>query len=424
MSTCLSRQRLLAVSAALLLMVAVAGCTQKNRPNAAATTAAPPSAAATTESTATNQGGVGSTRAQTSAPRTQAAAATAARSTTLTTAATTTTSSDATVNVVNTLRPSVVRVHTSQSQIGAFGGVQNASGVGTGVILDTQGHILTNNHVVTLGGSQASTDIQVDLADGRQNITAKLIGREPAADLAVLQISESNLTPVKFADPASLQVGQDVVAIGYALDLGSTPSVTKGVISALDRQIDETLQNSNNPLGGGTANIVGGAIQTDAAINPGNSGGPLVNMAGEVVGINTAGIFQQNGQPVQGINFAVSVESIQPVAKALIDKGQVDRGFLGLNLQPISRDAATAQHLPVPDGVGVVQVVRGGPADQAGLKAGDIITKLGDKDIHTFGDLQQQLILNGPNTKLPIEYYRGAAKQSANITLGTRPAGQ
>jgi S1-C subfamily serine protease len=325
------------------------------------------------------------------------------------------------VDVVNTLRPSVVRVRTDASQVGAFGTVQKASGTGTGIIIDGDGHVVTNNHVVTIGTDQPASKITVDLSDG-QSVSAQIVGRDQNSDLAVLKISANNLTPAKLADPKSIQVGEDVIAIGYALDLGSTPSVTRGVVSALGREIDETLTSSRGL--GGTPNIVGDAIQTDAAVNPGNSGGPLVDMNGNVIGINTAGIFSQasSGTPVQGINFAVSVETVQPVVTALITKGKVDRGFMGVQLVPITPDEASALKAPVPDGAGIEQVQRGTPADQAGLQAGDIIVKAGGKDIHGIGDLQQVLIQNGPGAKLHVEYYRGADRRAADITLSSRPS--
>jgi S1-C subfamily serine protease len=326
-----------------------------------------------------------------------------------------------TADVVKALRPSVVRVRTAGTSQRAFGVPSNTAGTGTGIVIDDQGHILTNNHVVTLGTTSPSNNISVDFADG-QSVTAQLVGREPIADLAILKVDAKNLVPAKLADPKTIEVGQDVVAIGYALDLGATPSVTKGVISGLNREIDETL--AGGTLSPGTnLNVVGGAIQTDAAINPGNSGGPLVNMAGEVVGINTAVLSSRNGQPVQGINFAVSVETASPVIKALIDKGKVDRGYLGVLLHPITPDEARAQQLPVSDGVGIQQLTGGSAAEQAGLKEGDIIVKAGNRDIHGIGDMQQALIENGPGTKLHVEYYRGSAKQSADVTLATRPAG-
>jgi putative serine protease PepD len=408
---------------ALVASIACTGKAKNNTTNSASHSSAPAAAA----SPAASPGGSPATTPGSAAASSTAASTSgggASASPTLTTATSPVVTSGSTTDVVNALRPSVVRVRTAASQIGPFGSIGNASGTGTGMILDTDGHVLTNNHVVTLGGTSPASKIMVDLADG-ESVPATLVGREPTADLAVLKISARNLVPVKFADPKSLQVGQDVIAIGYALDLGSTPSVTKGVISALDRQIDETLQGNNgNPFAGGTPNIVGGAIQTDAAINPGNSGGPLVNMQGEVVGVNTAGIFRSdNGEPVSGINFAVSVDTVLPVTKALISTGKVDRGFLGVNLVPITPNEAQANNLAVNDGAGVASVVSGSPAAQAGIQAGDVIVKLGNHDVHSVGDIQQALIENGPGTKVTIEFYRGKTKQSVDVTLGSRPPG-
>ena len=416
----MNRQQLAGAALALTALVAVTGCTtrHKNTPGAAATRVAAASASASPAAA----GASGAATATSGAPA-AAAAGSAGATATLTTATKPVVSSGSTVDVINALRPSVVRVRTEASQSGTFGAIQSAQGTGTGMIIDNDGHVLTNNHVVTLGSNAPASRIMVDLADG-QSVTAQLVGREPVADLAVLKIEAKNLTPVKFADPQSLAVGQDVVAIGYALDLGATPSVTKGVISALNRQIDETLTGGGRlSASASSLNVVGGAIQTDAAINPGNSGGPLVNLQGEVVGVSTAGILSSNGQPVQGINFAVSVDTVLPVAKALIANGKVERGFLGVQLVQIDRGQAAANRLAVNDGVGISQLTPGAAADKAGLKSGDIIVKAGNRDIHTIGDLQQALIENGPGTKLHIEYYRGADKQSADVTLGSRPSG-
>jgi len=339
---------------------------------------------------------------------------------------TTTSKNDATLtsipDIVKALRPSVVRVRTDASQVGVFGNLQKASGTGTGIILDADGHILTNNHVVTLGTNQPAQKFTVDLADG-ESLDAQLVGREPNADLAILKISAKGLTPARLADPKSINVGDTVVAMGYALDLGAQPSVTVGVVSALGRTIDETISPNAGVVQSTSQQIsIGGAIQTDAAINPGNSGGPLVNTRGEVIGINTAGIFSTNGEPVQGINFAVSVDTVLPVAKSLISKGRVDRGFLGVTVTPITRDVASAQHLPVNDGVGIVQVNKGSAADQAGLKAGDIIVKVGNIEVHGQGDLNEALIENGSGAKVPVTVYRGTDKQTVDVTLGSRPA--
>ena len=164
------------------------------------------------------------------------------------------------------------------------------------MIIDTDGHIVTNNHVVTAGtGNRPADRITVTLSDQR-TATATIVGRDQATDLAVLKIDVDSLAPATFADPESLQVGQDVVAIGFALDLKGGPTVTRGVLSAKGRTIDEQPYTIND------------AIQTDAGINPGNSGGPLVNARGEVIGINTAII-----QGAQSIGFSISVALVQPI---------------------------------------------------------------------------------------------------------------
>src|SRR5579875_732240 len=411
----LSSPALLACAAALAL--AVAACTTKNTPtnNVASPAARATTAAATAPATST------SARAVTQPISTNTSSAPGIH---LATGNVTPASQQpgSVVNVVKKLTPSVVRVRTELTQVGPFGQIigGQAQGTGTGIIIDTQGHILTNNHVVTLGGTRVAQKITVDLADGR-SLPATLVGREPAAHLAVLKINADNLQPATFADPNSVEVGEPVVAIGYALDLGSTPSVTTGVVSALNREIDETLS-SGNPFAPPQVNAVGAAIQTDAAINPGNSGGPLADLNGDVIGVNTAGIFSTGSQPVQGVNFAVSLDTIIPVVKALIEKGRVDRGYLGVAIVPIDSQIASAQHLPVDYGVGVRQVVPGSPADQAGLQPGDIIVKVGNRDIRGLGDLNQATIEYPPGSKVPVEYYRGQNKQTTTITLGSQPS--
>lgn len=236
-------------------------------------------------------------------------ATTPATTVTMQVTAATRTSGDEVVNLVQAARPSVVKVTvTAQARTGGFGRVQTVEGSGTGFVVTTDGAIVTNNHVVTLDGAVSSARYQVTLADGR-TVDASLSGTDAASDLAVLQIDVTGLTPLTFAEPTSIQVGQPVVAIGYALDLGATPTVTTGVVSATDRVIEEKSTNIRN------------AIQTDAAINPGNSGGPLLNLQGEVVGVNTAGLSGGGGQSVQGIFFAVSSGVAQPVVSRLLAAG-------------------------------------------------------------------------------------------------------
>jgi S1-C subfamily serine protease len=324
-----------------------------------------------------------------------------------------------TSEVVKAIRPSVVRIRAGGTQQGAFGTISRGEGTGTGFIVDAKGFIVTNNHVVTLGTTQEANRIQVDLWDGR-TVEGQVVGRDERSDLAVIKIDANNLTPIRFADSTRVEVGDEVLAIGFALDLGSTPTVTKGVVSAKDRVIEETLNAGGRPV----LVSISGAIQTDAAINPGNSGGPLVNMQGEVIGVNTAGLLGTGSQPVQGIFFAVSAQVAEPIVRTLIDTGRVERGFLGIEPLSITREIAQAQNLSVNEGAGLRAVTPGSAAERAGLRAGDVITKIGDHAIKNAGDLSNALATYRPGQTVKVEFVRSGRAQSVDVTLGERPAGQ
>jgi S1-C subfamily serine protease len=223
---------------------------------------------------------------------------------------------DIAADLVQAVQTSVVKVMASgEFRVAPFGRLQTQQITGTGFVIDPRGFIVTNAHVLTLDNGQVAPRLQVQVWDGR-HYDAALAGTDPSTDLAVLRIAATDLPALRFADPASIRVGQTVVAIGYALNLGSTPTVTLGVISAKDRVIEED------------STRISGAIQTDAAINPGNSGGPLLNMRGEVVGINTAGL-SGGTQPVQGIFFAISAQVARPVVERLITNSRVERVAYG-----------------------------------------------------------------------------------------------
>ncbi len=210
--------------------------------------------------------------------------------------------------VAQAAAPSVVSISVNGTAPARGFGTAQVAGSGTGVLLDTQGDILTNDHVITLDGASSRTTVTVGLPSGK-TVTASVVGEDAATDLAVLKVSASDVagqTPIQWADSSGVQVGEPVVAIGYALDLGGDPTVTSGVVSALNRTIEE--QNAQ----------IGGAIQTDAAVNPGNSGGPLLDASGKVIGINTAGLTGSAQQPAEGINFAISAQTAQAVASRLI----------------------------------------------------------------------------------------------------------
>jgi S1-C subfamily serine protease len=291
-----------------------------------------------------------------------------------------------TVEIVELLRPSVVHILTETASGGIFG-----QGVGTGIIIDEEGHIVTNNHVITVDGDRPVDEITITLHDGRQ-FSARIVGRDPPTDLAVLKIDAEGLTPVTMGDSAQLSVGDDVVAIGNALNLPGGPTVTKGVISAKDRLIQSG------------AISIPDAIQTDAAINPGNSGGPLVDTRGEVVGITTAVI--RVGE-AEGVGLAIAIDTAKPIVAELMESGRVERGLLGVIID-----------LRGGNGVRLQDVQEDSPADDAGLKAGDLIVKVAGKDIRTSGDLFAALREYREGVTVEVEFFRGDDLKSAEVTLG------
>jgi len=311
-----------------------------------------------------------------------------------------------TEQIVKVMAPSVVRIESQGASTGAFG-QQPQVGVGSGVIIDGQGHVVTNNHVITLDSGTPSSNITVTFSGGK-TVPAQIAGRDAATDLAVLKVdtSAANVRPATFGSASSLVVGETVVAIGYALDLPGTPSVTRGVLSALSRTIQEQ-QSTISP-----------ALQTDASINPGNSGGPLVDGSGDVIGINTAA-----AQNAQNIGFAISVDLVQPIVKQLIAKGDITRAYLGITPVDITPALASEMNLPVQSGVGIVSVQTGSPAANAGLQADDIIVAIGGTTVANSGDLLNYLSQHKPGESVNVDYYRDGTKHTARVTLGQNPNG-
>jgi serine protease Do len=240
---------------------------------------------------------------------------------------------------------------------------QPVRSMGSGFVLTPDGHIVTNNHVI-----EGASDIQVKLADGRE-LSAKVLGRDPKTDLALLKVEATGLAVIPLGDSATLQVGEPVMAIGNPFGLEQT--VTTGIVS-------------------GTGRVIGSGpydnfIQTDASINPGNSGGPLINSRGEVVGINTA-IFSRSGGSV-GIGFAVPSSLAKSVLTQLAEHGKVERGWLGVSIQPLTKELAKGFKRDETTGVLVSSVVEGSPAAKAGVKSGDVIVEFDGKSIAKSEDL-------------------------------------
>lgn len=311
-----------------------------------------------------------------------------------------------TPQIVAKLAPSIVRVQTSSATLDIFGQTVPTTGVGTGVIIDTNGDIVTNNHVVTNDtGTTPADQITVTLSDQR-TLTATIVGRDQPTDLAVIKVDATGLVPATFASPDSLVVGEDVVAIGFALDLKGGPTVTRGVLSAKGREINEQQYTIND------------ALQTDAGINPGNSGGALVDALGNVIGINTAII-----QSAQNIGFAISVGLVQPTVKTLIDKGVIDRAYLGVGTVDVTPALARNYNLPVDHGLAVTAVGPGTPAAAAGLSENDVIVKVDGQDVANSGNLLSILANHKAGDTVAVQFYSGDQLQTANVTLASRPAG-
>jgi len=306
-------------------------------------------------------------------------------------------------------RPAVafIAVRTTPAQ-GAFG-AQPAGGVGSGAIFDPRGYIVTNNHVV-----ENAAQIKVALPDGR-TYDAKLIGRDPPSDLAVIKIDPKQgeqLPILPIGDSAKLRVGEWVVAIGNALGLEGGPTVTAGVVSALGRDVTE-------PSGYTLENVV----QTDAAINPGNSGGPLLNMSGEIVGINTLGAGRlQSGYQAQGINFAISTTTARPIIDDLVQHGRVVRAYMGVSSTTLTPAVAAELGIPARPGAVIVQVGQGSPAARAGLQQGDVIVGFGEQEIKSDRDLLQAILGRKPGDELAVRIVRGEQTRTVTVRLGERPA--
>lgn len=311
-----------------------------------------------------------------------------------------------TVEIVRKLRPSVVQVLTEDAGRNIFGRVVPSQGIGTGVILDEAGHVLTNNHVIRAGGNPLgpiSRTITVTLEDGTA-VAATVVGSDPATDLAVLQIDADGLTPAELGDVASLAVGARVVAIGFALGLEGGPTVTQGVVSAKGRTIEEELTTIPN------------AIQTDAGINPGNSGGPLVDEFGRVVGINTAIIAA-----AENIGFSIPIDLARPIAEEIIRIGHVERGFLGVGLTDVTPSLARTLGLAIERGVNITNVVPGSPADEAGLRQNDIIVGLEDVDVANSGALLEALRVYKAGEAVSLQFVRDGDPETAVVVLGSQP---
>ena len=274
-------------------------------------------------------------------------------------------------------------------------------GLGSGVIVSTDGYILTNNHVV-----ESADEIEVILNDSRR-ARAKVIGTDPDSDLAVLKIELDRLPIIVLGNSDNLQVGDQVLAIGNPFGVGQT--VTSGIVSALGR----------NQLG---INTFENFIQTDAAINPGNSGGALVDINGNLLGINTA-IYSRSGGSM-GIGFAIPVSTAKLVLEGIVKDGQVTRGWIGVEPNELTPELAQTFGVEATQGVIITGVLQNGPAAKAGMKPGDVVTAVTGNEVHNVAELLTQVASLKPGSAAPFDVQRADGKVKLQVTPGVRPKPQ
>jgi S1-C subfamily serine protease len=322
--------------------------------------------------------------------------------------------SSAVIDAVSKAGPAVVRILVAGTITDAVGGSIPEEGVGSGIIFDAGGWILTNRHVVTGGDGNTADSLTVELKDGRQ-FEGTVYGIDTLTDLAIVKIEADDLTAAGIGSSATLEVGQLAIAIGSPLGTYSN-SVTSGIISATGRTV--TVQSGDR---------LSNLIQTDAAINPGNSGGPLLDALGDVIGINTAVATDSNG-----IGFAIPIDIARPIMQQALAGQELSRPYIGVRYLAVNRQVMDEENLSVDHGALVSRtqsgtgasldgVIPDGPADRAGVREGDVIVSVGGQEIDAEHPLDLVLAGFAPGQAVDLEIVRGSQAVTLKVTLGTRP---
>ncbi|MEH0111061.1 trypsin-like peptidase domain-containing protein [Tersicoccus sp. MR15.9] len=346
---------------------------------------------------------------------------------------------------VNAISAAAQKASPSVATISVSGG--GSSGTGSGIILDNDGHILTNTHVVTLDGQVSKPTIQVQLNDGRI-LSGSVVGTDPLSDLAIVKVSAPNLTPAEMGSSSSLNVGDTAIAIGSPLGLANT--VTDGIVSTLNRTIavqssavpkdnsgDSGSQNGQSqspwnfaPPGGGQSqqsssqgNVYLNVIQTDAAINPGNSGGALVDQNGKIIGVNVAIASSGSSQSGSstgniGVGFSIPIDNAKRVADEIIKNGKATHGQLGATVQSYAPGSSSSSSSAFSNGAQLQSIVSGGAAEKAGLQKGDVVTKVGNRTVQDSQELTAAVREQAAGASVKFEFTRNGKAQTANVTLG------
>jgi serine protease Do len=314
---------------------------------------------------------------------------------------------NAIISVVDRVSPSVVAIGITQRVVNPFDPfalpTNQSSTIGTGFVVSEKGIIVTNKHVVSDSNAKYTV-----LTKDEQKYEVRRIYRDPVFDLAVVQIDANGLTPVEIGDSSKLKVGQTAIAIGNALGR-FTNTVTTGIISGLGRKVIA------GDAFGGSQEALDDLIQTDAAINPGNSGGPLLNSAGQVIGVNVAVT-----EGAQNIGFAIPINSVKSIVDEFVTKGSVSRPYLGVRYRFISREVAIINE--VPQGAYVQEVVVSSPAAKAGVKAGDIVTKINGQNIDSEQKISEVIAKSGIGNKVELTLFREEKEVKVTATLEELPS--
>lgn len=314
---------------------------------------------------------------------------------------------NAVISAVEKSSPSVIAIGVTRRVINPFDPFalpkNQDSTIGTGFVVSEKGIIVTNKHVVADTGTKYTV-----VTKDNQKYEVRKIYRDPILDLAIVQIDATNLKALDLGDSSKLKVGQTVIAIGNALGK-FTNTVTTGVVSGLGRKVV-----AGDPFGGATESL-DDLIQTDAAINPGNSGGPLLNSAGQVIGVNVA-----TTEGAQNIGFAVPINSVKAIVDEFVVKGSVSRPFLGVRYRFIAKDVAILNE--VPQGAFVQEVVAGGPAEKAGIKNGDIITKINGESVDSENKISEIIQKASIGQKIELEIWRDNKTMKVEATLSELPS--
>jgi S1-C subfamily serine protease len=316
--------------------------------------------------------------------------------------------------VVDRVLPSVVNVTTDVFRTDRFGNPAEGTGVGTGFVVRPDGVIVTNCHVIE-GANRITVSTSDDEPDRYE---ARVIGGDCENDLAILDVDVDDLPTVPLADSGDVRLGQQVVALGYALGLEGGPTVTTGIVSSLDRTIEAQDPGCDPEVcGPNQVRTYASVIQTDAAINPGNSGGPLVDMRGRVVGINSAG-----NDGAENIGFAIPIDRAKPVIERAVEEPLAAVAYLGVSTRAVTPELAFQLNLPVEEGAQVLATTGAGPAQDAGIEEGDVIVALSGEAVASPEDLGAILEGLEPGDRVTVELVGpDGDRRSVDVTLGTRP---